>query len=105
MGCQAKMLLQNTVSHDALFRHGLKINTNYQIERCTRQYTTGLSEKKQKNSYRWYHNKREESLRIHWMLKALGVTEFKAPDCWLNNWKKRYNLSISINFEYFTKYL
>ena len=36
-------------------------------------------------------------------IKALGVTEFKASHCWLNNWKERYNLSISINFEYFYK--
>ena len=35
--------------------------------------------------------------------KALGVTEFNASGCWLNNWKKRYNLSISISFEYFYK--
>ena len=35
--------------------------------------------------------------------KALGVTEFNASGCWLNNWKKRYNLSISISFEYFNK--
>ena len=28
MGCQTKMLLQNTVSHEILFRHGLKTNTN-----------------------------------------------------------------------------
>ena len=35
--------------------------------------------------------------------KALGATEFKASDCWLNNWKKRHDLSISINFEYFYK--
>ena len=35
--------------------------------------------------------------------KTLGVTEFKASDCWLNNWKKRYNLYVYINFEYFYK--
>ena len=35
--------------------------------------------------------------------KAFCVTKFKASDCWWNNWKKRYNLSISINFEYFYK--
>ena len=29
--------------------------------------------------------------------KALGVTEFKASDCCLNNWKKKYNLPIAIN--------
>ena len=35
--------------------------------------------------------------------KALGVTEFKASDCCLNNWKKKYNLPIAITFEYFYK--
>ena len=36
--------------------------------------------------------------------KVLGVTEFKASGCWLNNWKKRYNYNtLSINFEYFHK--
>ena len=31
--------------------------------------------------------------------KVLGVTEFKASDCWLNNWKKRYNYNtLSINY-------
>ena len=35
--------------------------------------------------------------------KVLCVTEFKASDYWLNNWKKRYNPYISINFEYFYK--
>ena len=62
--------------------------------------------------YNWSVGKRSQKIPIDGIIlrekalefaRALSVTEFKALDCWLNNWKKRYNLSISINFEYFYK--
>ena len=68
----------------------------------------GNYEKVDKAIYNWFVRKRNQKLPIDGIIikekvlefaNALGVTEFKASDCWLNNWK--YNLSISINFEYF----
>ena len=72
----------------------------------------GNYEKVDKAICNWLVGKRSQKLALDGIIikekalefaKALGVTEFKAPDCWLNNWKKRYNLSISINFQYFYK--
>ena len=62
--------------------------------------------------YNWFFGKRSQNIPINGITikvkalefaKAFCVTKFKASDCWWNNWKKRYNLSISINFEYFYK--
>ena len=80
------------------------MNSSRKNTRC------GNYEKVDKAIYNWSVRKRSQKLPIDDIIikekalefaKALGVTEFKASDCWLNNWKKRCNLSISINFEYF----
>ena len=72
----------------------------------------GNYEKVDKAIYNWFVGKRSQKIPIDGIIikekvlefaKALGVTEFKASDCWFNNWKERYNLSIFINFEYFYK--
>ena len=117
MGCQTKMLLQNMVPHETQFRHVLKTNTTASLEKKVmnsfrKNTRCGNYEKVDKRIYNWFVGKRSQKILIHGIIikekalefaEALGVTEFKAPDCWLNNWKKRYNLSISINFEYFYK--
>ena len=64
MSCQIRVLLQNTMSHETLFQHGLKTNRTASLEkrnssrkntRCWNfekvdkaKYTTGLSEKEAK---------------------------------------------------------
>ena len=69
-------------------------------------------EKVDKAIYNWFVGKRRQKIPIDGIIikekdlelaKALSVTEFIASDRWLNNSKKRYNLSISINSEYFYK--
>ena len=69
-----------------------------------------LYEKVDKAIYSWFVGKKSRKIPIDGIIikekalgfaKALGITEFKASDCWLNNWKKRYNLSIPINLECF----
>ena len=82
------------------------MNSSHKNTRC------GYYEKVDKAIYNWFVGKRSQKLPIDGIIlkekalefaKALCVTEFKASDCWLNNWRKRYNLSISINFEDFYK--
>ena len=82
------------------------MNSSRKNKRC------GNYEKVDKTIYNWFVGKRCRKILIDGIIikekaleftKALGVTEFKASDCWLNIWEKRYNLSISINFEYFYK--
>ena len=80
---------------------------------CSRKTTRcGNYEKIDKAIYNWRVGKRSQKLPIDGIIikekalefaKALGVTELKVSDCWLNNWKKRYSLSIFITFEYFYK--
>ena len=82
------------------------MNSSEKNTRC------GNYEKVDKAIYNWFVRKRSRKIPIYGIIikekalkfaKTLGVTEFKASDFWLNNWKKRYNLSISINSEYFCK--
>ena len=84
------------------------MNSSQKNARC------GNYEKVDKEIYNWFVGKRSQEIPIDGIIikqkalefaKAMGITKFKASDCWLNNWKKRYNLSISINFEYFYKVL
>ena len=82
------------------------MNSSQKNTRC------GNYEMVDKAIYNWLFGKRSQNIPIDGITikvkalefaKALCVTKFKASDCWWNNWKKRYNLSISINFEYFYK--
>ena len=50
--------------------------------------------------YNWFVGKRSQKIPIDGIVikekalkftKALDVTEFRASDCWLNDWKKKYN--------------
>ena len=82
------------------------MNSSRKNTRC------GNYEKVDKAIYNWFVGKRSQKIPIDGIIikekalelaKALGATEFKVSDFWLNNWKKRYNLSISINSEYLYK--
>ena len=81
------------------------MNSSRKNTRC------GNYEKVDKAIYNWFVGKRSQKIPKYGVIKeetlefaeALGVTEFKASDCWLNNRKKRYNLSIYIHFKYFCK--
>ena len=169
MACQK----QNTVSHETLLRHGLKVNTKWQPHWKKRELTTqekntrcGNYENVDKMIYNWFIDKRSQDIRwchrgclcnklissflshllfnwctfsrrvtarcrwwrqwekiqvwvnqnsgnnwyqiVTWTLyiikevleftNALGVTEFKASDCWLSNgnWNGRKGKLLAI---------
>ena len=90
MGCQTKMLLQNTVSHEILFRHGLEtkhkltvslekkgMNSSRKNMRC------GNYEKVDKAIYNWFVGKRNQKIPLDGIIikekalkfaKALGIS-------------------------------
>ena len=108
------------MSHETLFGHGLKVNTSWQSHwkkrNSSRKNTRGNYEKVDKTVYNWFIDKRSQEIPKDGVIikekalefaKALGVTEFKASDCWFSNWKKRkiaiFLLILNILTKYFYK--
>ena len=103
MGCQIKMLQQNAVSYETLFRHGLskrKLTTSGKNWEWTPQEKNRHcgNYKKDKTIKNWFIDKRSQESPMNGVIvkekflefaKALDVTECKASDCCLSKWKKR----------------
>ena len=106
--------------HETLSRHGLKqtqINSfvgkkGMNSSRKNTRY--GNYEKVDKAIYNWFVGKRSQKIPIDGIIikekalefaKALGVTEFKASDCWLITGRKGIIFLYLLILNTFTNYL
>ena len=99
------MSQQNTVSQETLFskwvKSKYKLTASLEKKRnqlLKKKYMLSEHEKVNKTICNWFIDKRRQQIPIDGIIikkkssefaKALGVTEFKASNCWLSNWKKR----------------
>ena len=67
----------------------------------------GSYEEIDKAVFQWFVGKKSQKVPIDGIIfkekalefaKTLGIKEFKASDCWLNKWKKRYKYNNSSLF-------
>ena len=88
----------NTVSTWVKNKHKLRASLEEKgNELLTKKYALWELRKVDNAIYNWFVGKRSQKSPIDGIIikekalefaKALGVAEFKASDCWLNNWKK-----------------
>ena len=89
---------------DVATKYGVPRNTVSPWVRNKQKLTASLEKmgmnSSRKNKHCGNFEKVDKAI-YNWFIGLLGVTEFKASDCWLNNGEKRYNHSISIYFAYY----
>ena len=106
---------RNTVSTWVKNKHNLTDSLEKKGMNSSRRNTLCENyENVDKTIYNWFVGKGSQKIPIDDIIikekalefaKSLGLTEFRASDGWLNNWKKRYNLPYLLILNIFTKYL
>ena len=103
-------VLKNTLSTWVKNKHKLKISTSLEkkgIFSSRKSRCCGSYDQIDKAVFHWFVGKRNQKVPIDGIIlkekalecgKALGIKEFKASDCWLNKWKKRYKYNNSFLF-------
>ena len=125
--CKAlKDLEKGMTNNDVAAKYGVPKNTLSTWVKNKHKLTTSLEKKGMSSSrkttrcgsydqidkavFHWFVGKRSQKVLIDGIIlkekalefaETLGIKEFKASDCWLNKWKKRYKYNNSFLFALF----
>ena len=104
-------VLKNTLSTCVKNKHKLTASLKKKGTLSSQKSTRcGSYDRIDKAFFQWFVGKSSQKVPIDGIIlkekvlefaKILGIKEFKASDCWLNKWKKRYKYNNSFLFALF----